>query len=120
MQRTRAARLTGVTGSQAERGRFELPLPFRADRFSKPAHSTTLPPLRGRCRRLVDGGRLFKRTWPPDGWGVYFGVGSVAGAVLNAVSRWRSSWTSVSRGGAESRGSFRLSRSNVPTRSAMI
>ena len=30
----------------AERGRFELPLPLRADRFSKPAHSTTLPPLR--------------------------------------------------------------------------
>src|SRR4051812_46849453 len=29
-----------------ERGRFELPLPLRADRFSKPAHSTTLPPLR--------------------------------------------------------------------------
>src|SRR3954471_15794909 len=28
-----------------ERGRFELPLPLRADRFSKPAHSTTLPPL---------------------------------------------------------------------------
>ena len=33
-------------GNQAERGRFELPLPFQADRFSKPAHSTTLPPLR--------------------------------------------------------------------------
>ena len=31
--------------NKAERGRFELPLPFRADRFSKPAHSTTLPPL---------------------------------------------------------------------------
>ena len=30
---------------ETERGRFELPLPFRADRFSKPAHSTTLPPL---------------------------------------------------------------------------
>src|SRR5688572_12234427 len=29
-----------------ERGRFELPLPLRADRFSKPAHSTALPPLR--------------------------------------------------------------------------
>src|SRR5205807_4953289 len=32
--------------SRTERGRFELPLPLRADRFSKPAHSTTLPPLR--------------------------------------------------------------------------
>ena len=32
-------------GFLAERGRFELPLPLRADRFSKPAHSTTLPPL---------------------------------------------------------------------------
>ena len=31
---------------ETERGRFELPLPLRADRFSKPAHSTTLPPLR--------------------------------------------------------------------------
>ena len=30
-----------------ERGRFELPRAFRPDRFSKPAHSTTLPPLRG-------------------------------------------------------------------------
>ena len=29
----------------AERGRFELPLPLRADRFSKPAHSAALPPL---------------------------------------------------------------------------
>ena len=38
----------GVTNDRAfrtERGRFELPLPLRADRFSKPAHSTTLPPL---------------------------------------------------------------------------
>jgi hypothetical protein len=32
-------------GQKTERGRFELPLPLRADRFSKPAHSTTLPPL---------------------------------------------------------------------------
>src|SRR5665213_3000067 len=31
--------------SETVRGSFELPLPLRADRFSKPAHSTTLPPL---------------------------------------------------------------------------
>ncbi len=46
---TRAA-VVGETSDDfnaAERGRFELPLPLRADRFSKPAHSTTLPPLRG-------------------------------------------------------------------------
>ena len=38
---------TVMTGDafQAERGRFELPRPFRADRFSKPAHSAALPPL---------------------------------------------------------------------------
>src|SRR5277367_1491233 len=39
--------LTKLLGEETERGRFELPLPLRADRFSKPAHSTTLPPLRG-------------------------------------------------------------------------
>ncbi len=33
-------------GKLTERGRFELPRAFRPDRFSKPAHSTTLPPLR--------------------------------------------------------------------------
>ena len=40
---------------QAERGRFELPQPLLVDRFSKPAHSTTLPPLRvpGRQMYLV-------------------------------------------------------------------
>src|ERR1041384_214767 len=32
---------------KAERGRFELPRAFRPDRFSKPAHSTALPPLQG-------------------------------------------------------------------------
>src|ERR1700677_2985546 len=37
--------LTVGVKNGTERGRFELPLPFRADRFSKPAHSTTLPPL---------------------------------------------------------------------------
>src|SRR4051812_15536223 len=30
----------------AERGRFELPWSFHPNRFSKPAHSTALPPLR--------------------------------------------------------------------------
>lgn len=29
----------------AEGGRFELPMPFRTFRFSRPVHSTTLPPL---------------------------------------------------------------------------
>lgn len=48
--RSRGAALVGKSADVshvAERGRFELPLPLRADRFSKPAHSTTLPPLRG-------------------------------------------------------------------------
>src|SRR5436309_13352999 len=44
----------------AERGRFELPLPLRADRFSKPAHSTTLPPLRG-VRRVARPPAVVKR-----------------------------------------------------------
>jgi len=39
--------VTKLLGEETERGRFELPLPLRADRFSKPAHSTALPPLRG-------------------------------------------------------------------------
>ena len=30
----------------AERGRFELPEPVKVQRFSRPPHSTTLPPLR--------------------------------------------------------------------------
>src|ERR1700740_3292903 len=30
----------------AERGGFEPPVPFRAQRFSRPPQSTTLPPLR--------------------------------------------------------------------------
>jgi site-specific recombinase XerD len=41
--------ITKLLGEGTERGRFELPLPFRADRFSKPAHSTTLPPLQSRA-----------------------------------------------------------------------
>ncbi|MDB5292390.1 MAG: Recombinase [Phycisphaerales bacterium] len=44
---------TDPNHNEAERGRFELPLPFRADRFSKPAHSTTLPPLRGGGRKIL-------------------------------------------------------------------
>src|SRR4051812_48987734 len=39
-------RVAGRGSFSAERGRFELPRPLPADRFSKPAHSTTLPPLR--------------------------------------------------------------------------
>jgi site-specific DNA recombinase len=39
--------------NEAERGRFELPLPFRAGRFSKPVHSTTLPPLQVKPRRVL-------------------------------------------------------------------
>jgi integrase len=35
-----------LLGQKAERGRFELPLPLLVGRFSKPVHSTTLPPLR--------------------------------------------------------------------------
>jgi site-specific DNA recombinase len=45
-----AARGAGETNHfshLAERGRFELPLPLRADRFSKPARSAAPPPLRG-------------------------------------------------------------------------
>ena len=45
MQRTHGTGVTVVVGFLTERGRFELPLPLRADRFSKPAHSTALPPL---------------------------------------------------------------------------
>ena len=41
--------------NKAERGRFELPRPLRADRFSKPAHSTTLPPLRVEWRSISGG-----------------------------------------------------------------
>ena len=41
--------------NSAERGRFELPLPLRADRFSKPAHSTTLPPLQVATTNLSAG-----------------------------------------------------------------
>ncbi|MDB5304124.1 MAG: hypothetical protein JWM97_1673 [Phycisphaerales bacterium] len=48
---------TGQNHNVAERGRFELPLPFRADRFSKPAHSTTLPPLRVEDGRYCKGRR---------------------------------------------------------------
>ena len=45
---------SGINSLKAERGRFELPLPLRADRFSKPAHSTTLPPLRRRPKYSGD------------------------------------------------------------------
>jgi hypothetical protein len=37
--------------AETERGRFELPLPLRADRFSKPARSAAPPPLQGACAR---------------------------------------------------------------------
>ena len=51
---------TVMTGDafQAERGRFELPRPFRADRFSKPAHSAALPPLRECVRSYRKGFEL--------------------------------------------------------------
>jgi site-specific recombinase XerD len=51
--------ITKLLGEGTERGRFELPLPFRADRFSKPAHSTTLPPLQG-SRTVFDGNGKFQ------------------------------------------------------------
>src|SRR4051794_32796472 len=35
----------GFLRFSAERGRFELPLPLQADRFSKPARSAAPPPL---------------------------------------------------------------------------
>jgi site-specific DNA recombinase len=38
---------TDPNHNEAERGRFELPLTLLPGRFSKPVHSTTLPPLRG-------------------------------------------------------------------------
>jgi hypothetical protein len=38
--------LMATRSLDAERGRFELPLPLLVGRFSKPVHSTTLPPLR--------------------------------------------------------------------------
>src|SRR3954452_8820701 len=50
LQVRRASTVSTACAYLTERGRFELPLPLRADRFSKPAHSTTLPPL------------LFRRT----------------------------------------------------------
>src|SRR6187402_763721 len=57
---------------KAERGRFELPLPLRADRFSKPAHSTTLPPLRKRTLEVIASG----------------GDGSIKQAVPINVLKW--------------------------------
>ncbi len=59
----------------AERGRFELPDPFRDQRFSRPPLSTAQPPLRGRvaiglaetlCYRfaLMDANRNFHFPWP--------------------------------------------------------
>src|SRR3954463_2629536 len=48
---------------KAERGRFELPLPLRADRFSKPARSAAPPPLQSRAGNVSFGGwdRQFDR-----------------------------------------------------------
>src|SRR5438067_4680753 len=37
---------TGTLPAVAERGGFEPPVPVRAQRFSRPSQSTTLPPLR--------------------------------------------------------------------------
>ncbi len=39
---------------RTERGRFELPWPLRTNRFSRPAHSTTLSPLLCRLVSLSD------------------------------------------------------------------
>ncbi len=48
--------VTKLLGGETERGRFELPLPLQADRFSKPAHSAALPPLQAERGTLSDGG----------------------------------------------------------------
>jgi hypothetical protein len=57
---TAGSALTFWVGFLTERGRFELPLPLRADRFSKPAHSTTLPPLRGAGEVYAEGNSASK------------------------------------------------------------
>jgi alkylated DNA repair dioxygenase AlkB len=43
---TNCGRASWVRRRMAERGRFELPEPVKVQRFSRPPHSTTLPPLR--------------------------------------------------------------------------
>src|SRR3954462_9580714 len=61
LQVRRASTVSTACAYLTERGRFELPLPFRADRFSKPAHSTTLPPLRVGRERVSAGRKQVKR-----------------------------------------------------------
>jgi hypothetical protein len=71
--RGRTGWLSRAMGQEkTERGRFELPLPLRADRFSKPAHSAALPPLQGRvmvsppCVRVKGRRRRYRTRWSGD------------------------------------------------------
>lgn len=55
-----------VSDFQAERGGFEPPRPLRACRFSRPVHSTALPPLRSLFfRGFRHSGRLLSRRVTP-------------------------------------------------------
>ena len=58
--------LPSMAENGTERGRFELPLPLRADRFSKPAHSTTLPPLRDSFGTIADAWDSVKTAIPAE------------------------------------------------------
>ena len=74
-----------------ERGRFELPLPLRADRFSKPAHSTTLPPLQMSRRAYRIGGKLtsgMATQWVPA-------VGTASAPAAQPLSLAASSFCAV-------------------------
>ncbi len=53
--------------NEAERGGFEPPRPFRADRFSKPAHSAALPPLREANGYVSDALKCVKFDWRVGG-----------------------------------------------------
>src|SRR6516165_8081178 len=63
----------------AERGRFELPKLLRACRFSRPVHSTALPPLRSHGSSRLP---AFYRVAPP-------GLGVRARLRLPVAAAWR-------------------------------
>src|SRR5215217_3077931 len=80
--------LANLSANGTERGRFELPLPLRADRFSKPAHSTTLPPLRVQAITIGKCGGAVKRSPVRSGGGQVRDRGY--------ASAWRISWPPLS------------------------
>ena len=74
------SRSAAVRAALAEREGFEPPLPLRVKRFSRPPHSTALPPL--------------QVCWQPPFWFCRGGANVVPCLRRTIFAQWRCAWSS--------------------------